>query len=121
MGWARTTVETRPTIEVVASGKGRLVSPSGARHPKARLWVLADRTAVVCLPDGNGVRRVTVEVESSVFNRAAETLVVLAAEGEFSLDMRGCGCGMGAVGNAGPIDGSYRVERVRAPEWHEVI
>lgn len=91
-------------------------------HPKARVWVLEDRTAVLVLPAaGRGVERRTEALTASSWDGGRKLLTAVTEDGQdLRLDGRGCGCNMGAVGNAGPVDGRYNIVRVRTPEWHEV-
>ena len=124
--------EPRPVFNVVATvaGKGTV---RGRTVPRARLYVLEDRTAVLCLPaeSGKGVDRETLLVDTSSWSPSTKMLTVTGYTEEslaeeqplpvvFMVDGRGCGCGLGAVGNAGPVVGKYQIERVRAPEWHTV-
>jgi len=121
MGFVNASPDDRVEYLIVASARGKLRIGS-VQHAKARLFVLEDRTAVVVLPDpGGGLVWSTYAVDTSSYDPPSETLTVrLADGGELALDARGCGCGMGAVGNAGPVDGPYRLTAVRAPEWHTV-
>ncbi len=110
------------------AGSAEVLDPDGrvrARHPKARMFVLADRTAVLVTPTVGGparsVDRETFTVLESSWQRSAAQLTAVTADGAVLVaKSNGCGCGLGAVGNAGPTGSSYRLHRVRAPEWHTV-
>lgn len=125
MGFMRSSPE-RPTVETVATASGRVTVLDGETQvgswAKARLWVMADRQAVlVTSSDGREVSRAVYEVETAHNDRRRRELVVETTSGQLLVaSTAGCGCGMGVVGSAGPIDGPYRVVRVRAPEWFEV-
>lgn len=120
----------RPTYNVVGTVAGRSTL-NGAVHPRSRLWVLEDRTAVLCLPGEarRDVERLTFDVISSSWDASTKLLSVLGTpsgdpEAEpvtITADGNGCGCGLGAVGNAGPVAGKYEVQRVRNPPWHSVL
>lgn len=128
MGFMRTAPE-RPTVETVATASGKVTllnSEAGtqvAHWPKARLWILADRTAVVVWsPDGKTVERTAHDVVASSHDRRARMMTVQTTAGlTITAPTGGCGCGMGVVGSAGPVEGPYKVVRIRTPDWHEVI
>lgn len=129
MGFMRTGTD-RPTVEVVAIGTGKVSGPWSG--PKGRIWLLGDRTMVLVRPDPTtpgGVIRDCFDVESSIDDRRGKRLVVITtppahlsggAEARWEVSTAGCGCGMGAVGAVGPIDGPYHTVRVRTPDWHAV-
>jgi hypothetical protein len=117
-------------VEVVTTAAGK-VDVAGTRYPKARVWLLADMTAVVCLPvvktsvegvsNGGIERRVLEGVLGSSWSEKTKLLTVNLSNGlSLTVDAKGCGCGMGAVQNAGPVAGRYTLNRVRRPEWHTV-
>lgn len=118
-----------PEVLVVATAMGKAnirpdaESPATGAWAKARLFVLEDRTAVLVTP-GPGPREVTRTsylVAGSDWASASQTLTVVTDDGSIiTMDARGCGCNMGMVGSAGPVDGAYRLSKVRAPEWHTV-
>lgn len=91
--------------------------------PKARVFVLEDRTVVLVTP-GPGprtVERQTYLAEASDWNRTTSQLSVVLSDGAvLTVDAKGCGCNMGVVGSAGPTAEAYRLTKVRAPEWHTV-
>jgi hypothetical protein len=143
-------------IHAVAAMNGR-VNLYGQTFDKARVWLLEDRTAVVCSAGVDGIER------RKVFVRHARHLVrdkMLVADvvremrhttldayvaslppgvvaiddsgtapvelppgdaGRLLVDTRGCGCGFGAVGNTGPIEGPFEMVRVREPDWLETV
>jgi hypothetical protein len=119
----------REQVLTVATVNGR-VSALGEQFPKARVWLLEDRSVVLCVPDRAApgrVRRVAYgPVVSAAWDKRAKALSVTVAlgedmgEGTITVDARGCGCGMGAAGNAGPTAGKFDVVRVRTPEWYTV-
>jgi len=124
MGFLRTGEDNRQEFLVVATARGKLHidnGETGENYAKARVFVLEDRTAVVIVPD-DSPRKLhweTFVVDSSSYNPATRQLVVALANGSvLTVDGQNCGCGMGAVGNAGPIDGPYKLTPVRNPEWH---
>lgn len=96
----------------------------GRSHPKARVWLLEDRSLVVCLPDRTApgrVRRESLgEVAQAVWNERTKILLAtLSGGGTVTVNARGCGCGMGAVGSAGPTESKhFDVVRVRQPDWY---
>lgn len=125
MGFLNGATEDRVEFPVVASARGRLTVDLPERgivmHPKARVFILEDRTAVLVTPgDAPGtVAREVFAVDTSMWVPHAKRLTAsFVGGGGIDLDGSGCGCGMGAVGNAGPSDGGYRLTPVRAPEWH---
>lgn len=127
MGFMNPAVE-RTLISTVATASGKVTAvntETGATMhtwAKARLWLLADRTAVVVSSvDGKTVQRATYEVlASSHDRRKREMLVVTSGLETLVASTAGCGCGMGIVGSAGPVEGQYRTARVRTPDWHVV-
>lgn len=117
-----------PEVLTVAT----LVGPAqlgGQRFPRARTFVLEDRTVVIVHqgPTGKGaIERLVLPVEASDFNSKTKQLsVIIGGEdpgmaGTALTVTNHCGCGWGAVTNAGPTDGPYRLTKVRVPEWHTV-
>lgn len=111
--------------------------PVGQRHARSRLWVMADRTAILILPSdpeqpATGVVRHTFDVVSAKWNYRTKTLVAIVnhpenPELQFAISTSGvgCSCTQGAAGNAGPIDSPYKIVMVNssAPEfdWFEVV
>lgn len=122
MGFMRTG-QDRQTVETVATASGKVSLGATAHWNRARVWVLAERRVVIVYsPDGNAIERAAYDVERSRVDRRRRELVVETTDGNTIVaSTAGCGCGMGVVGAAGPVDGPYRVVRVRAPEWHETI
>lgn len=131
------TFVTWPT-DMAAQGSENLPTlPIGHSHPRSRLWVLADKTAVICLPGDpathkGGVIRHTYDVVSAGWNTRTKTLSVLVehpqAEGvTFAITTSGvgCACTQGPAGNAGPIDDPYEIAMMNpdAPEfdWFQVM
>jgi hypothetical protein len=125
--------KSEPPLEVLtvatAMGKAQLLRPDddGTMRQveywgKARLFVLEDRTAVLIVgAPGGGIERIVADILESAWVTGSRQLSVVVVDGDvLVLDGQGCGCGMGAIGNAGPVDGAYRLSRVRAPEWHTV-
>jgi hypothetical protein len=117
-----------PRVQVltVATVNGS-VTALGRQHPKARVWLLEDRTVVLCIPDKTAPGRVRRETYAAAVsharwqNRSKLLTVTLLGEagGTIVVNAKGCGCGMGAAGNAGPTAEAYDVVRVRQPEWYE--
>lgn len=129
MGFLTAPDDVRTEFLVVVTARGKLQAQGGAldgAHAKARVFVLEDRTAVVILPD-TGPRKLrwyTFAVDSSTYNAATRKLTVTLADpdaGVLTVDGQNCGCGMGAVGNAGPADAPYKLTPVRSPEWHSAV
>lgn len=128
MGWSKPATD-RETVEVVAIGTGKVTGPWSG--PKARLWLLGNRTMVLVRPhpsDPKEVVRTVLEVETASNDRRAKRLSVTTfdqgAEGPtstWSVSTAGCGCGLGVISSVGPIDGPYRSVRIRPPEWYTVI
>jgi hypothetical protein len=111
------TAEPTTEVQVVHTALGKL----GA-GVKARVWLLADRSVVVCTVDGGVVTRTSHDVLASQWDRRAKLLTVqLDGGGVLVLDAKGCGCNMGKVANAAPIDGRYHLVRIRTPEWHVIV
>lgn len=124
------TYVTWPT-NVAASGEPLPSLPIGHSHPQSRHWVMADRTAVVCLPGDptvyeGGVIRWTFDVVSATWNRKSKTLASLVKHPSdpdinFAITTTGsgCSCTQGVAGNAGPINGPYEMSIVNAdnPEF----
>ena len=88
---------------------------------KARLWILEDRSIMAIVPGQNGadVERIPLgTVEEAVRVRGEVTITLTDSDEPIRFRERTCGsCGMGAVGSAGPVEGKWRMERVRLPEW----
>ncbi len=123
MGFSKTAVDTRVEVPVVVSARGKLTL-LGVHHAKARVFVLENKTAVVVLPNPNDRKqllRTSYEVLGSEWQPAVKLMIVHLDVGVLMLDANGCGCGMGAVGNAGPTAEPYRLVNVRAPDWHTVV
>lgn len=125
MGFLKPAAETK-TIDTVATGIGR-ADVLGVKHPKSRLWILADRTAVLVVPADPGQRnmvRLKFDVDASSWDKRTKVLALVTPDGDIvSVDGGGGGCTpcqMGRVANAGPVEGQYRVARVRTPAWHTV-
>lgn len=90
-------------------------------YPKARLWVLEDHRVVIVVPgpEGRGVERI--EAGNAAFLRrtaARQMTADLESEQKLVIEEADCACGMGAAGSAGPVEGRWKIERVRAPEWY---
>lgn len=124
MGFIDSDADDRVEYLVVAQARGKLkVTGDGEvrNYPKARLFVLEDRTAVAVIPGSDGLTWENYPVGSSRLDSRSKLLTVTTTSGsELVLDGEGCGCNMGEVGNAGPADGPYRMTGVRDPEWHTV-
>jgi hypothetical protein len=143
-------------VRAVAAMNGR-VNLYGQSFDKARVWLLEDRTAVICSAGVDGIERRKVFVRQArhltrdkmlvadvVREMRHTTLAAFAASlppgaiaiddsgapvvelppgdaGRLLVDTRGCGCGYGAVGTAGPIEGPFEMVRVREPDWLETV
>lgn len=125
MGWLSPADDDRVEYLIVASNRGKLhleTPENGVEmFAKARVFVMEDRTVAVALPSGEPGKvawRYFVAASSTYSPPTKMLAVNLENGGILRLDGSGCGCGMGAVGNAGPVDGPYRLTPVRAPEWH---
>ena len=109
----------------VATVNGSIGGDLGT-HPKARVWLLEDRTLVLCVPDKTAPGRVRRQRYDGAVRAARwqnrSKLLTVELTGDSSptvtVNAKGCGCGMGAAGNAGPEPGAYDVVRVRQPEWY---
>ena len=115
----------RPQVSVVATSLGS-ARHRGTTYQKARAWVLEDRMVILCVPDGNrgaGVNRILLgtATRSEWKARSKQLLVYFEDESVLDVNAKGCGCGAGAVGNAGPIAEPHNIARVRPPEWHLVV
>lgn len=101
---------------VTVRGRGQL----GAETlPKCRVFVMEDHSVVLITPGDGGLVRQSFEAVGAGFERATQTLTVHLSSGQtLTVFGKGCGCGMGAVGNAGPTEDPYRLSKVRAPEWY---
>lgn len=113
----------REQVHTVATLAGRATLGSTS-WPKARVYLLEDRQAVLIVPDPDNrgkVVRIPFDVTTSTWDAREKSLVMLTQDGELAVDGKGCGCGMGAVGSAGPVEGRHDLIRVRAPEWHVVL
>lgn len=122
-----------PEIRTVATltGPAELTGPQGERlerWPRARTFVLEDQTLVVIHQAGRGaaLERSEYPVAASDYNSRTKRLSVViggddpALAGAALTVTNHCGCGWGAITNAGPTDGPYRLTKVRTPEWHTV-
>ena len=121
MGYFR---DTSVQIDVVATilGKGHSSGSVRRQLPKTRVWLLADRTAVIITPNvqQSDVLREVRDIESAVFKRAEQTMVISLDGGEtLVVDGKGCGCGFGVVANAVPTDEPHRLVNVRHPDWYQ--
>jgi hypothetical protein len=144
-GWLQTPDSVDISVVATAPGSATLM---GQNFPKARVWILEDRSAIVCSVGPGGIERRKVFVRHGSFNRQTNRLVaevsqlpiveesvtadIASADAEPSppsteqplmliVDASGCNCGMGAVANAGPFDSPYNIIRVRDPEWFENV
>jgi len=103
----------------VYTAPGKVTTPDSF-HLKARIWVLEDRQVILCVPGHpRGVERLHLGTVS-VLRRSAPKALTLEMEDGSSIQVveANCACGMGAAGSAGPVDGRWKIERVRAPEWY---
>ncbi len=110
-------------VNVVASGLGR-GQYAGRQIPKMRAWILEDKNVVVITPaaDGKNIERTTYPIDSGTWMRRDQKMVLnlVGIDNEVSpmlIDMKGCGCGFGAVANTGPVDGPHFISTVRSPDW----
>lgn len=112
---------TGQEVRVVHTVAGKLWI-GDEHHPKARVWLLESQEVVMVLPGtGNAVERRTEPLTASEWSPSGKVLTVTTESGEtIRVDGRGCGCNMGVVGSAGPVEGRYHVVRTRTPEWHTV-
>lgn len=115
----------------VASAGDLPALPVGHSHPRSRLWVLADKTAVLILPGDpkehqGGVIRHVFNVAQASWNTRSKVLSALvehpSAEGiTFAITTSGvgCACTQGPAGNAGPIGDPYEIVMANpnAPEF----
>lgn len=115
-----TTVE----VPVVDSDIG-FGSFNGRNYDKTRLWILGDRTAVVCTAatDGKTILRETMQIDTGARDTKNERIVVnVVVPGSettvpFVLDTKGCGCGFGIVSSATPTGESHYLTSIRHPDW----
>ena len=129
------TAPPREQIPTVATVNGSVRLTLGEQHqrvlPKARLWLLEDAALVLCVPDKTAPGRVRREryewAAAAHWHERSKILTVTlcdldgGAVGTVELNAKGCGCGMGAAGNAGPTESRhFDVVRVRQPEWYTV-
>lgn len=126
----------RVVIAAVATLNGSAqvsLGGNGRQHPKARVWLLEDASVVLCIPDKTApgrVRREHLGLAASAHWRERSKLLTVTVRdaedpaielGTLVVNAKGCGCGMGAAGNAGPTeDKRFDVVRVRQPEWYVV-
>lgn len=123
MGYLVAEPRTQVHVIAYAVGKGNFL---GESHAKAGLWILADKTGVFVTNDPTlpgGVKRQTFTIDRVEYHSAQQTYVAYTpAEEQVTLDARGCGCGMGAIQGAGPVEGQYEVIMERIPEdWYTVL
>lgn len=122
MGFLKQGTDDRTLVEVVRSPAGQVVGPLAGI---GKLWLLADRTMVlVRFADASrrSVSKHCFDVLEARDDRRSRRLFVTTADGgEWSVGTSGCGCGLGKVSSTGPIDGPYRLVRVRQPEWLTVV
>lgn len=113
-------------FEIVQTSMGTSHTPVGSFF-KSRGWLLLNGSYVLCVPDtsaesqGVGINRITFDnVLSSSWNEESKNLIVNLTDGtKVSMNSSGCGCGFGAVGNAGPTSSPYTFTRVaNPPPWH---
>lgn len=123
MGFIDAAPDDRVEYLVVETARGTM-RLGVAAYEKARVFVLENRTVVVVLPgpeDPDALSWDTYAVDTANYSPVTKILTVrLADGGELVLDGNGCGCNMGAVGNAGPNGGPYKLTPVRNPEWYTV-
>lgn len=108
---------------VVASPAG-VVKMQGESFRKARLWVLEDHTGIVVVPgyEGKGVSRIMAgRVTSLIKNGSDYTATIEDDDRSIQVRESSCLCGFGEVGTAGPVDGRWRILRVRKPDWYEIL
>ena len=135
----------RPEVRVIDVGFGGVTAngPQAGYWPKARVWLLAatesdigsnggptpdqsEFALYVPGPDPNGyrpglsndnpVRRSFGPVESVRID-GRQWQVVLQDGTRASVTLAPCGCGGGLLAQAGPIDGPFRIQMIRAPGW----
>lgn len=96
------------------------VSVGSVVHPKARLWVLEDRQVVVCVPEHpRGVQRLQLGAAVELRKTSPRQHTLAMEDGStVTIEEASCACGMGRAGSAGPVDGKWKMDRVRAPEWY---
>lgn len=113
----------RVEIGVVATSMG-IVTHGGTTYQKGRVWILDDHRLILCVPGPNrtGVTRIELGVVaiSNWKSRSKQLSVTFENGSTLGVNAKGCGCGAGAVGNAGPVAEPHHISRVRAPEWHTI-
>jgi len=93
-------------------------------YPKARIWVLEDHEVIICTPGpgGRGVTRVAAGPVTTLRRADRKTVIGELESGDrLTIEEASCACGMGAAGSAGPVEGRWKIERVRAPEWYTPV
>lgn len=96
------------------------ISVGGTLYQKARLWVLEDRQVIIVRnhPSGRGVERIALGATTLMTRTGRRSVIAELESGEtLSIEEASCACGMGAAGSAGPVEGRWKIERVRRPEW----
>lgn len=106
-------------VLTVYTAPGKLTHGS-MTYPKARLWVLEDRQVIACVPEQpRGVLRIQMGLVSELRKTAPRQHTLTMEDGSTSvLHEASCACGMGRAGSAGPVDGKWKMDRVRRPEWY---
>lgn len=110
-------------VRTVYTAPGALRVHGGDSYAKARIWVLANRDVYIVSGAGGGeVVRTLVGQVASMTKTAKRQLDITLEDGStVQLTEASCGCGMGAVSSAGPVEGPWRIERVRTPEWFDAL
>lgn len=113
------TAAPRVEVRVIESMFGKMKIGSGA-EAFARVWLLEDQTLVAATTlDRKSVSRNTYKVVAARINSDLAAFDLEGGE-TATVQIRPCGCGMGAVASARVIDERHKIVRVVRPEWVEV-
>lgn len=108
-------------VLTVYTAPGKL-KVNGENFSKSRIWVLENRDVYAVTRAGNGadVARMMLGKAASMAKTTRRQLDITLEDGSIvQLLESSCGCGMGAVASAGPIEGPWRMRRVRIPDWFD--
>ena len=108
------------------AGSAAVTAAGEVRHyAKARLWVLDDtegRKVILRVAEGpyGTVGSIDFGEASRLRVRGKNATVTMASGGSVAMVTNGCGCGMGAVAHAGPVDDNHKLVRVAPSDgWTE--
>lgn len=113
------TAKDRPKVCVVGSAAGTMSFSDGSEPlGKGRLWLLDGKKLMVAVNDrstGKVVRK-TYDVDQAQIGGKSGRITLVDGR-HVDVKVSGCGCGLGAAGNASILDEPHVVVMVVTPDW----